>query len=139
MPDIFGAQTEGICFKDGYEGFISCEKSNFDQQIFSFSTGEWTADMLSINDLTQTLKVNIHPNPYEEGDLIISVDNPVGDEYRISIFESSGKSVYNKTYNTVAGDTNHSIVIQVPEILPGIYFIDIISGEWYAREKLIVR
>lgn len=137
MPQIFGAQTEGICFKEGHEGFISCENSLFDQQVFSFSTAEWTT-MLNIGELTKRMKVNIYPNPYEDGDLIISIDHPVGDSYRVSIFDSCGKMVYHQVHNTTAGDSSHSLLIRIPGVSPGIYFIDIMSGEWFTRESLIV-
>jgi len=42
MPGIYGAQTEGICFVEGYNAFLSCEKSLFDQRLFTFSTAIWT-------------------------------------------------------------------------------------------------
>jgi len=48
MPGIYGAQTEGICFVEGYNAFLSCEKSLFDQRLFTFSTAIWTDTYLEI-------------------------------------------------------------------------------------------
>jgi len=140
MPGIFGAQTEGVCFKEGYTALLSCEKSLFNQQLFTFSTAIWTdTTLVSIHESQNTLEIKIHPNPVDKGELWIEINNPERAIYQVRIFDSSGTEVYRRDHNAPAGELKHSFKVQIPEISPGIYLLHILSGELYAKDMVIVR
>jgi hypothetical protein len=140
MPGIFGAQTEGICFSEGYDGFISCEESLLSQRLFSFSTAEWTdTTLLQVREPLHELEVEVHPNPVDNGTLYIDIYNSSKGSYNIKIYDSSGKVVFSREYQAATGSNKQSFIISIPEVRPGIYLLHILSGDFYAREMVIVR
>jgi hypothetical protein len=140
MPGIFGAQTEGVCFKEGSTAFLSCEESLFNQQLFTFSTAIWTdTTLLSIPESLNTIEVRVHPNPLDNSDLSIDIHNPDRAFYQVNIYDLKGKKVYSKKHNAPEGETNYSFRVRIPEVSPGMYLLHILSGDLFAREKIIVR
>jgi hypothetical protein len=140
MPGIFGAQTEGICFVQGYEGFLSCENSVFNQKVFSFSTATWTdTTLIKLKENSDKLELRLHPNPVSDGQLSVHVIDPVSDTYLVKIYDSSGKVAFSTELNAPAGQKEHNMAIDIPALNPGVYIFHILSGKMYARESIIVQ
>jgi len=140
MPGIFGAQTEGVCFSEGYNAFLSCEKSLFNQKLFTFSTATWTdTTMVYLQENHMKLEVAVHPNPVDEGALTIDIYNPKKDSYQVKIYESSGKVVLSREYKATVGNNKHTFTVSIPEITAGMYLLHIFSEDMYANEMLIIR
>lgn len=140
MPGIFGAQTEGVCFAEGYNAFLSCEKSLLNQKLFTFSTATWTdTTMVYLQENHMKLEVEVHPNPVDDGLLTIDIYNPQKDSYHIKIYESSGKLVLNREYKASVGNNKHTLTVSIPEITTGMYLLHIFSEDMYANEMLIIR
>lgn len=140
MPGIFGAQTEGVCFAEGYNAFLSCEKSLLNQKLFTFSTATWTdTTMVYLQENHMKLEVEVYPNPVDGGPLTIDIYNPQKDSYHIKIYESSGKLVLNREYKASVGNNKHTLTVSIPEITTGMYLLHIFSEDMYANEMLIIR
>jgi hypothetical protein len=140
MPGIFGNQTEGICFVQGYDGFLSSENSIASQRLFSFSTAEWTdTSTVSIEENMNRFEVYVHPNPVTDGHFTLQFPDPVLDTYQIKIYSSSGKVVFSKNIGAHSSVVDKSIIIDLPDISPGMYLVHIVSGKMYARESIIVQ
>ena len=140
MPGLLGVQTEGICFMEGYDGFISCEQSLINQKLFTFSTREWTdTTLLHIRESFDKLEVEVHPNPVDSGLLTINIHNSRNESYHIKLYDSSGKIVYRREHKATAGSSKQTFIINIPEIMPGMYFLQILADEFYAKEKVVVR
>ncbi len=140
MPGIFGAQTEGVCFSEGYNAFLSCEKSLFNQKLFTFSTATWTdTTMVYLHENHMKLEVEVHPNPVDKGPLTIDIYNPKKDSYHVKIYDSSGKVVLSREFKATVGNNKHTFTISIPEITAGMYILHILSEDKYAKELLIIR
>jgi hypothetical protein len=140
MPGIFGAQTEGVCFKEGSTAFLSCEESLFNQQLFSFSTAAWTdTTILDIRESLNKLEIKVHPNPVDNSELSIDILNPARASYQVNIYDSSGKKVYSEKYSSPVGEAKYSFKVRIPEVRPGMYLLHILSGNLFAKEKVMVR
>jgi len=137
---MFALQTEGICFKTGYRTFLSCEKSSLDQQVFTFTTAEWTdISLISIHELENLLEIQVHPNPVSEGELRVEVLSPTGDNLRMTLYDSSGRVLLEKKYDAIPGKKGQSFYLQLPDNYSGIYLLYILSGNLSAREKIIIQ
>jgi len=140
MPGIFGAQTEGVCFKEGYNAFLSCEESLFNQQLFSFSTAAWTdSNSVFIHESQDKLEIKVHPNPVDNSELSIDIYHTESASYHVNIYDSSGNKIYSKEHNAPAGEAKYSFKVQIPDVRPGMYLLHIMSGGMSAKEKVIVR
>ena len=81
----------------------------------------------------------MHPNPVDNGSLFIDIYNPEKESYTVKLYDSSGKVVFSREYTTAAGSDKHSFILSIPGIRPGIYLLHILSGDFYARERIVVR
>jgi len=139
MTGIFGAQTEGVCFKEAYNAFLSCEESLFSEQMFSFSTAAWTdSTSVNIHESMGKLEIKVHPNPLDNSNLTIDIYRPERASYQVNIYDSSGKKVYSKNHSAPGGEAKYSFNVRIPEIKPGMYLLHILSADMFAKEKIIV-
>ncbi|MEE4256509.1 MAG: T9SS type A sorting domain-containing protein [Bacteroidales bacterium] len=137
---MFALQTEGICFKNGYRTFLSCEKSSLDQQVFTFSTAEWTdISLISIQEFENMLDVRVQPNPVSEDELRVEVLSPTEDNLRMMLYDSSGRVLIRKKYDAIPGKKGQFFHLQLPDNYSGIYLLYIMSGNLSAREKIIIQ
>ena len=139
MDGIFGAQTEGICFKNGYNALLSCEKSVIDQQVFKLNTAEWTdTTFCYLPELKEDLSIRVHPNPVRSGKLKIDVFQPGEKECFINIYNLLGRSILAQKHKINGKRKKTTVSLSLPEIAPGIYTLHIIAGNSYAIEKIII-
>lgn len=137
---MFALQTEGICFESGYRTFLSCEKSSLDQQVFTFSTAEWTdISLISVSELENKLDIQVHPNPVSEDELEVEILSPTGDYLRMMLYDSSGRVVLKRKFDAIPGKKGQSFNLQLPEINSGVYLLYILSGNLSARDKIIIQ
>jgi len=91
------------------------------------STIEFLGVFTSLPDRTRQEKINIFPNP-SNGTFTIELDG----EYKVSILNSLGVSVYSKTISR-KGE------IMLEDLSPGIYFILAKSDQKTAVSRIIIR
>lgn len=84
-------------------------------------------------------ELNIYPNPYQGGDLILSTENiEAGKSITVSVFDINGKIIYNtNTVNPYNQEVNLT-AINNRNLSKGMYFISVISGSNVSRTKVIV-
>lgn len=136
---MLGAQTEGICFKNGYNALLSCEKSIFDQQVFKLNTAIWTdTTFCFLPELNEDLLIRVHPNPVRSDRLKIDVFQPGEEECFINIYNLLGRSMLAQKQKINSKRKKTTISLGIPEIAPGIYMLHVIAGNSYAIEKIII-
>jgi hypothetical protein len=69
----------------------------------------------------------LHPNPVTDGQVTYQANNLVKGQYAIKVFNSMGQQVYSKTLNHQGGSVSEAITI--PSAKPGIYSMQLISGD----------
>jgi len=140
LTGMIAVQTEGICFKEGYRTFLSCEKSAVPQQLYTFSTEEWTyTASTDILEHPGGLSIEVIPNPVAGGNFEVLIHAPVKNTCQLNLYDSSGKVVFNREYALKPGGTKNTLQVRVPEINPGIYILHILSGEFSAIEKIAIQ
>ena len=90
---------------------------------------------IGIEENGQITSVNTYPNP-SEGKFNIEFNNSSNEEILINIYDLSGRTIKNNIYKTVIGKNN--IVIDAADINPGVYILNLKSGENSHKGKLII-
>jgi hypothetical protein len=75
----------------------------------------------------------------EEGELYIDGLEMGIFDYELSMYNSLGAEVHYMEQHCLNGDRLHSLKIQLPETPPGLYLLQITSGEISATRKIIIR
>jgi len=136
---LLGAQTEGICFKNGYNALLSCEKSIIDQQVFKLNTAIWTDTTYTVlPELIEDLLIRVHPNPVRSDKLKIDVFQPGVEECFINIYNLLGRSMLAQKHKINSKRKKTTISLGIPEIAPGIYMLHVIAGNSYAIKKIVI-
>ena len=139
LSGVFGAQTEGICFKKNYQTLLSCEASAIEQQVFTINTAQWTdTSFVRIEEPDNKIDIKVRPNPVEKGELFIDGLGPDVLDYSLAIYNSTGVQVPWKEQNHMRGTSIQSIKVLLPEAPPGLYLLHIYSGDLYATQKIII-
>jgi hypothetical protein len=94
---------------------------------------------LSIAQPLNTIDISVHTNPIDNSELSIDIHNPDRASYQVNIYDLTGKSVYSKEHNAPEGDSNYFFKVRIPEARPGMYLLHILSGNLFAKEKVMVR
>jgi hypothetical protein len=138
LSGVFGAQTEGICFRNAYQTLISCEASAVEQQVFTVSTAQWTdTTFVQIEEPDKKMDIKIHPNPVETGELYIEGLNTDKVGYRISLYNSIGEKL---RWNEPSHLRNlQPFKVQLPDAPPGLYLLHICSSGMNTTQKIIIR
>jgi hypothetical protein len=90
------------------------------------------SDVIKINNLNTAL--HIAPNPVQNTIRVSGIEG--AGKAAIKIFDMSGKQVYTTVVQTVRGE---AVVNGLSIIRPGIYIVEITSGSFTQREKIIIR
>ncbi|MBE9485194.1 MAG: T9SS type A sorting domain-containing protein [Bacteroidetes bacterium] len=139
MDGMLGAQTEGICFKNGYNALLSCEKSIIDQQVFKLNIAIWTdTTFCFLPELNEDLLIRVHPNPVRSDKLRIDVFQPGEEQCFINIYDLLGRSMLAQKHKINSKRKKTTLSLGIGEITPGIYMLHVIAGNSYAIEKIII-
>ncbi len=121
-------QTEGICYKNSNELFISCETTTFlDAKLFLTNKNSIT---LGNSSFTKNESLKIYPNP-SSTIFNISTNEVIKN---IEITSLDGKSIFEKTIN----ETQFQLIKENFTKTSGCYFIKIRTENEYLTRKIIV-
>ncbi|UTW63727.1 T9SS type A sorting domain-containing protein [bacterium SCSIO 12741] len=91
---------------------------------------------LGLNPITQELaEVVFYPNP-NNGSFHMNVSGLAGLDLEVRIFSPNGQEVYNKQWVSIADFHQANVDLQVD---PGVYLIQVISGDQAATHRLLVQ
>jgi hypothetical protein len=132
MPNIMTTQTESIVYVDGKHAVISSEETKLGKQsAYNFNTGKWTDKQVSIiiENGGDSFDFIITPNPVEKSKLKLNVSNIPDGEYKLQLFDSSGRMLKFKKYTLKRKKGLLSLSIKTYKLTPGLYSIRMISGD----------
>ncbi len=89
--------------------------------------------LLNTNEIQQTAKANIYPNPTNDA-LNIAVETNYSDNFLISIFDLQGNLV--KQFNQIF-KSNYLYTENVTDLKSGLYFLEIKGNKQVIRQKLL--
>ncbi len=132
MPNILTTQTEGVVYVDGKQTILSSEKTKLGaQSTFRFNTGKWTGEALSVvvKKGGTNFDFTISPNPVEKSKLQLNVSNLPDGEYKILLFDSTGRLLQFKKHWLKRKKDSFSIGLKTYKLAPGLYTIKLINGD----------
>lgn len=89
---------------------------------------------MGVNDLSDQI-VGLYPNP-NNGQFYLKSNNVAKGNVKTTIFDTSGKAVYNNIVNHAGGSLNQSYTVKLPA---GVYVVVIETAEGNTTEKLIIK
>jgi hypothetical protein len=93
------------------------------------------ASLTPVEDKTTAVqKLNVYPNPATE-QLNLQMEVSVPQETTIRMFNLTGKTVYSEKIQLNSGTQNHSI--DISKVVPGLYFIQLTSGQKTVTSKVV--
>ncbi|SMC63193.1 zinc-dependent metalloprotease [Moheibacter sediminis] len=90
---------------------------------------------MAVTDLDNSLAVGLYPNP-NNGQFYLKANNIAQGNVKTTIFDTSGKAVYNNSTNHAGGALNQSYSVKLPA---GVYVVVIETAEGKTTEKLIIK
>ena len=133
---LTNSQTEGITFRgDGY-GYICSERFKVNDQItlpqklLSFSIKQWVDNLTNIQELDETYRVSVFPNPFHDF-FNIELSKPV-DQWQV--YDSNGRLVK----KGVSQGDGLLIKIEATNLPAGTYFFEMKKGD-QSKTTLIVK
>lgn len=90
---------------------------------------------MGVNDLDNSLAIGLYPNP-NNGQFHLKANNIAKGNVKTTIFDTSGKAVYNKNVNHAGGALNQSYAVKLPA---GVYVVVIETTDGKTTEKLIIK
>lgn len=96
---------------------------------FNF-TGE-----MGVSDVNNTFAIGLYPNP-NNGQFYLNASNIAKGDVKTTVFDASGKMVYNQSVAHAGGALNQSYNLKLPT---GVYMVVIETVEGKTTQKLIIR
>lgn len=96
---------------------------------FNF-TGE-----MGVSDVNNTFAIGLYPNP-NNGQFYLNASNIAKGDVKTTVFDASGKMVYNQSVAHAGGALNQSYNLKLPT---GVYMVVIETAEGKTTQKLIIR
>lgn len=90
---------------------------------------------MGVTDVNNSVAIGLYPNP-NNGQFYLNASNIAKGDVRTTIFDASGKLVYNQTFAHGGGSLNRSYNVKLPT---GVYMVVIETAEGKTTEKLIIR
>ncbi len=84
-----------------------------------------------------TLSINVNPNPVINHQLNLIAGSAEGDKVLISILDITGKTVYQNTAELQRGYEH--LVIQIGDLVPGIYHLTMRSSKEQTETKIVIQ
>lgn len=92
-----------------------------------------TATPLS-NDSFELDNLSIYPNP-NKGQFNVEFDNALNDQVGIQIFDLSGRSIFNQSYETTSSFSQN---INLGRVSSGMYLVNITDGQRTVTKKVVI-
>lgn len=84
-------------------------------------------------------ELNIYPNPYQGGDLILSTENiDAGKNITVSVYDTNGKIIYNTNTVNPYNQGINLTTIQNRNLSKGMYFVSVSYDQNVSRIKLVI-
>lgn len=90
---------------------------------------------MAVTDLDNSLAIGLYPNP-NNGQFYLKANNIAKGNVKATIFDTSGKTVYNNSINHAGGFLNQSYSVKLPI---GVYVVVIETADGKTTEKLIIK
>ncbi|MDD3458182.1 MAG: T9SS type A sorting domain-containing protein, partial [Weeksellaceae bacterium] len=90
--------------------------------------------VMGVSDLGQ-FSIGIYPNP-NNGQFYVKAANVSSGNIKTTIYDTTGKSVFNQTKNHFGGNYQQAYQLRLPV---GIYMIVIESADGITTDKLIIK
>jgi len=139
MPGILGSQTEGICFYDNDNIYVSTEETKiFTQRAYSIPVSQWLYSNPSyVYQVIYNEEINIVPNPADNKVSIELIGNQKVEPV-VEVFDQMGNSC--DLYYSVFTPTEQgcSVSINVDHLKSGFYIIKVSTGNRIKVAKLII-
>jgi len=88
--------------------------------------------LVSVNELIPNSSINVYPNPAKNV-VTIEFADPTTSKYKIKITDITGKIVYTDWISDQRMD------VDIQNIAPGIYMVEIVGSDNMYQEKLIIK
>ena len=139
MPGILGSQTEGICFFDDENIYVSSEDTKiFSQRAYSIPLSQWLPSSPAyVYQVIYNEEVSIVPNP-ANNKVSVEVIGNKNVEPVVEVFDQMGNSC--DLYYSVFTPTEKgcSVSINVDHLKAGFYIIKVSIGNRVKVAKLII-
>lgn len=99
--------------------------------VFSYSLSNVSQDQTAIHDLSISNLLNVYPNP-NHGKFNVEFSSPGYAMRSVSIYTILGEKVYSEEGMSFSSEIN------VPELLPGIYHLEVITDKGVANKKITI-
>ncbi len=87
------------------------------------------------NESFELENLSIYPNP-NNGNFTIIFDNAINDSVNVNVYDLSGRSVYNKDFET---SSNFNENINLTNIKSGMYLVRILDGDRMVTKKIVIK
>ncbi|HNL38898.1 MAG TPA: HYR domain-containing protein, partial [Saprospiraceae bacterium] len=84
----------------------------------------------------ERLDLSVFPNPTQDASTVM-FSLPKEQDYRLRLFDLNGRQILDLDFHGYPGD--NSVVLELGELSPGVYLIDVQSAEMHGREKLLLQ
>jgi len=81
-------------------------------------------------------KLGLYPNP-TQGPISLEFDLPEAQDFEFTVYNLAGKLVFQQKGKGSEG--TNSISVQMSDVKPGIYFVELLSGQLKARKRLVLQ
>ena len=142
FPQIFTAQTEGICYYQDKKVFISAEETQtLPQRVYRLNSGRWTDQTASAIEAVFSREVvfSVEPNPVKGRSFKIRISEVPEDEFRIQLYDSTGRTVYMGQYSIKPSGDVITVKFIAAGFGEGLYVLRITSGNHFASRKIIIQ
>jgi len=139
MPGILGAQTEGICFYDDDNIYLSAEYTQVvSQRAYSIPVSQWLYSSPSnVNQLVYDEEISIVPNP-ADNKVNVELTGKQKEEPIVEVFDQMGNSC-DLFYSVFTPTENGcSVSISVDHLKSGFYIMKVSIGNRIKIAKLII-
>lgn len=134
---VTNSQTEGIVFKDKFNGFVSGETQSFlPPRLFNFNIKNWIFDYIdSVRDIViDNQRISVFPNPVED-ELNVKLSENYAGAATIKIFNSMGQLFYKERLDFIY---QNGIQINTASFPMGTYLVSIQTEDFIANQRVIV-
>jgi len=97
----------------------------------------FTPGLVSTKNLSESVKVNIYPNPAKDV-AVVDYNTAFDGDVTISVVDMSGRTVYNKTFANQAKG-NNKVELNVNDFNAGVYTVVIAANSSRVTKKLVVK
>ncbi len=138
--DPYGIYSEPYCYPTGVSDAINGQCARYPiawkygKPSYATTSFDETENLQIITDV-KTSKVSVMPNP-SQGNITAQYNTETGGKIHISVFNKTGLLIYEKEAYAIRG--NNSYPINLSNVLPGVYYVEIQNGLNKAKNNFII-